>query len=209
MKNNRKIFISIIIAVAIIMVMGVVAVVLIYNNIIRTEEVYKQEVLAKLMQWEEYKEEMKELELQVIKFQEEKNVKEIIDFYENYRELREKYLSIVNIYQINMKEKVVSIEELRIEVTARLIGARDFKEKLNNIDNIPEPLHKFNDLNIDYLNNEIQIMYYIIGYYDGTDYSNYNDTELIELIEGNLSLLQKIDEELIGVFTEYNIKYLL
>ena len=209
MKRKRILLIYVISAVFIILTAAVVTAVIIYSNIVTKSEALKQYVFETLIRWEDHKKELEEARLEIIKLQEEQKVKEIIDFYENYKELREEYYEDVLLYEVDKMEKAASIDELKNDVKNRLNSARYFKERLESTDNIPEPLLNFYNLNIDYLNNEIQIMYSIIAYYGGFNYSTYDDTELIELIMENERLLLEIDEELNRVFKEYEIEYLL
>ena len=209
MKSRKTLLIYILSAVIVTIILAIVAVVLIYNNILSRAEAYKQEVLAKLVQWEEHQEELERIRLEIIKLQKEKTVREIIEFYEKYDDLRKQYFNSIQVYESDIQEKASSVEELKQKVRERLVAANDFKNQMEKVDYIPGPMQDFFDLNIDYLDNEIQVMYYLIAYYGGFNYSTYNDTELLQLMAENKDLLLEIDEELKRVFIEHGIDYLL
>jgi hypothetical protein len=144
--------------------------------------------------------------LESIKLEE---AKEIAEYYQKYRPLKDEFIGKVNLLSEKIKNGVIDTAELEELTIKRLDAARNYKEKLIQIGNVPEPLKTFFSYELEFLESDIKTVNLVLSYYESESYSDFNSSAIEKLYENTRSLLLKAEEELQRVYSQYELEYLL
>jgi hypothetical protein len=144
--------------------------------------------------------------LESIKLEE---AKEIAEYYQRYGPLKDEFIEKVNLLSEKIKNGVINTAELKELTIKRLDAARNYKEKLVQIGNVPEPLGTFFSYELEFIESDIKTVSLVLSYYDSESYSDFNDNAIEKLYENTRSLLFKAEEELQRVYSQYELEYLL
>jgi len=90
-----------------------------------------------------------------------------------------------------------------------LDAARNYKEKLIQIGNVPELLETFFSYELEFLESDIKTVNLVLSYYTSESYSDFNSSAIDKLYEDTRLLLLKAEEELQRVYSQYELEYLL
>ena len=126
-KSKSEIIISILLVLIAVMLVG-------YN--VFSVEMQKIETQRQLEENARLQREM----LENIKLEE---TKEIAEYYQRYGPLKDEFIGKVNLLSEEIKNGVIDTAELEELTAKRLDAARNYKEKLIQIGNVPEPLKTF------------------------------------------------------------------
>jgi hypothetical protein len=121
------------------------------------------------------------------------DISDIFNYDEVYSGLEKEYLDNIAGISEELEKKVVNIIDIVSIVNKRITAAKEFKESLENIDYIPEPLEDFHDLLLFFLENDISTWQATKSYYNG-DYEG--DIAEIRRLHSENSLLYRQTEEL-------------
>ena len=144
--------------------------------------------------------------LESIKLEE---AKEIAEYYQRYGPLKDEFIEKVNLLSEKIKNGVINTAELKELTIKRLDAARNYKEKLVQIGNVPEPLGTFFSYELEFIESDIKTVSLVLSYYNSEDYSNSNNSAIEKSYEDTRSLLLKAEEELQRVYSQYELEYLL
>ena len=192
-KSKSEIIISILLVLITVLLVG-------YN--VFSVEMQKIETQRQLEENARIEREM----LENIKLEE---AKEIAEYYQKYRPLKDEFIEKVNLLSEKIKNGVIDTAELKELTTQRLATVSDYKEKLIQIGNVPEPLKTFFSYELEFLGSDIKTVNLVLSYYDSESYSNFNSSAIEKLYENTRSLLLKAEEELQRVYERYDLGYLL
>jgi uncharacterized protein YneF (UPF0154 family) len=149
-------------------------------------------------------EKKKELELK-----KEKTIIEIVEFDEKYKVIESEFFDKIARLPDVLNEKFINIDQLE-EITIRRISySKEFKKKLFQIENIPEPLEDFYNFKVDFLNNDIETYTLLNDYYTGKSYYSSNNSKIKDSFYNNILLFSKAEEERTKVYKANNLDYLL
>jgi len=192
-KSKSEIIISILLVLIAVLLVG-------YN--VFSVEMQKVETQRQMEESARLEREM----LENIKIEE---AKEIAEYHQKYSPLKDEFIEKVNLLSEKIKNEVVDTSELKELTMKRLDAARNYKEKLTRIRNVPEPLETFFSYELEFLESDIKTVNLVLSYYDSESYSDFNDNAIEKLYENTRSLLLKAEEELQRVYEQYDLGYLL
>lgn len=191
-SKNKEIIFSIILIVIMVAVVG-------YN--VSSVEYQKIEVREQAKEAAR----MERERLEKIKSQE---TKEIAEFDQEYGKLKDEFAAEVDELSEKLYSKISSIDELKELTTQRIDASKKLKENLSQMD-IPGPLENYYKLEMEFLDSDIETMTLVLDYYNGSNYSAYDDERLDEAYRESSFWFQKAEEEIDRVYREYNLEYLL
>jgi len=138
-KNTRKIeiffkyilpFLVIVIVIAANLLFGYTAY-YIFSNKVKN---YSDKIILRVTEAENYKEQLKEIKLEIFKAQKEKDTKDLIEFHELFTELQNDYLSDVNLFIEELNKEFSSLDDIKDDIkeltVKRMQAAENFKDKL-------------------------------------------------------------------------------
>ena len=137
-----------------------------------------------------------------------KEAREIVEFDRDYGTLRDEFTAEVGKLSEKINLEVSSVDELKELTKQRMDASREFKNELSKI-SIPEPLKDYYEFETEFLASDIEAMTLVLAYYDSGRYSTFDDSDLEELHENNNLLFLKAQQEMQGVYEEYDLEYLL
>jgi len=135
--------------------------------------------------------------------------KEIAEYHQKYSPLKDEFIEKVNLLSEKIKNGVANTTELEELTIKRLDTARNYKEKLIQIGNVPEPLKTFFSYELEFIESDIKTVNLVLSYYNSEDYSNSNNSAIEKSYEDTRSLLLKAEEELQRVYSQYELEYLI
>jgi len=135
--------------------------------------------------------------------------REIAEYYQKYRPLKDEFIEKVNLLSEKIKNGVTNTAVLKELTMKRLDEAGNYKEKLTQIGNIPDPLKTFFSYELEFIESDIKTINLILSYYGSESYSDFNDNAIEKLYENTEYLLLKAEEELHRVYSQYELEYLL
>jgi len=154
-------------------------------------------------------EERERIEREMLEELKSKEARDIIEFDRQYRQIKTEFIGQVNGLSEKIKDEVISIEQLKELTAERLDTARNYKEKLIQIGNVPELLETFFSYELEFLESDIKTVNLVLSYYNSEDYSNSNNSAIEKSYEDTRLLLLKAEEELQRVYSQYELEYLI
>jgi hypothetical protein len=208
MTENRK---EIIITIILIFIFTG----LIYLNFI-SFEIFEKRVLARIERHsileaqQQEKQDARQSTADYIRSREiarNQDIKDIVDFDKKYSEFKKDYLENLDIIAEGLEEKVVNIDDIIALAAKRIAAARKFRESLENIEHVPEPLEDLHNLLLLFLENDIATWEATRSYYSG----EYNGSiaDMKKLHNDNTLLYQQTQELQKEVYSLYGLEDLL
>ena len=154
-------------------------------------------------------EERERIEREMLEELKSKEARDIIEFDRQYRQIKTEFIGQVNGLSEKIKDEVISIEQLKELTAERLDAVINYKEKLIQIRNVPEPLKTFFSYELEFLESDIKTVNLVLSYYNSEDYSNSNNSAIEKSYKDTRLLLLKAEEELQRVYSQYELEYLL
>jgi len=199
-KSKSKIIISILLVLIAVLLIG-------YN--VFSVEMQKIETQRQMEESARLEEERERLEREMLEELKSKETKELAEYYQKYRPIKAEFIENTTELSKKMEDKIINTEELKEFTTQRLDAARDYKEKLIGIGNVPEPLETFFSYELEFIESDIKTVNLVLSYYNSESYSDFNDSVIEKLYQNTRSLLFKAEEELQRVYRQYELEYLL
>ncbi len=138
---------------------------------------------------------------------------DIIKFDAVYAEIKKDYLSGIGSISEEFEQKVVNIDKIKILTNKRIRIAEKFKQELEAIFIIPEPLDDFYDSLIEFADNDIYTWEEILIYYSkdlSMDNALLKDDDIVkELYIENQELYREVEELHIEIYSKYGLESLL
>jgi len=134
--------------------------------------------------------------------------REIAEFDRDYGALKDEFAAGVDELSAKLNSQVSSIYELKEITTQRMNASKKLKDGLSQM-SIPGPLEGYYELEMKFLESDINAMTLVLDYYSSGSYSTFDDSGLEELYENNNLLFLKAQQEMQGVYEEYDLEYLL
>ena len=134
--------------------------------------------------------------------------REIAEFDRDYGALKDEFAAGVDDLSAKLNSQVSSIYELKEITTQRMNASKKLKDGLSQM-SIPGPLKDYYELEVKFLESDINAMALVLDYYSSGDYSTYDVSGLEELYKNNNLLFLKAQQEMQRVYKEYDLEYLL
>ena len=134
--------------------------------------------------------------------------REIAEFDRDYGALKDEFAAGVDDLSAKLNSQVSSIYELKEITTQRMNASKKLKDGLSQM-SIPGPLKDYYELEVKFLESDINAMALVLDYYSSGDYSTYDVSGLEELYKNNNLLFLKAQQEMQRVYKEYGLEYLL
>jgi hypothetical protein len=194
---------KIISSVLVVIMVGLVG----YN--VFSVEMRKIEAQRQLEEIARLEEERARIEREMLEEIKSKETKELVEYYQNYNLLKTEFVKKAAELSEKMEGEIINIEQLKELTTQRLNAAEDFRRKLTQIGDVPGPLETFYDYELEFIASDIETMSLVWSYYNSSNYSTFDDSEIEELYKNTNLLLLKAEEELQRVYSQYDLEYLL
>ena len=171
---------------------------------------YAGELINNIKISEEYYSELNNIRYEILKLNEEKTVRDIIDFFKNLDNYIDNFKGSssdilisdsADIRKIKSISQVIDDMELLDKQTERI------RDGIANLEYVPEPVINYYNMLIVYLNNDISRYGLILNYYESGNFSNFDSTEIDKLEEENKILLMEINAEKERILKEYKIDF--
>ena len=199
-KSKSEIIISILLVLITVLLVG-------YN--IFSVEMQKVETQRQMEESARLDEERERLESEMLEELKSKETMELAEYYRKYRPIKAEFIEKTAELSKKMEDKIINIGELEELTIKRLDAARNYKEKLIQIGNVPKPLETFFSYELEFLESDIKTVSLVLSYYGSESYSGFNDNAIEKLYENTRYLLLKAEEELQRVYSQYELEYLL
>jgi hypothetical protein len=134
--------------------------------------------------------------------------REIAEFDRDYGALKDEFADEVDELSAKADMQISSIDELEEITTQRMNASKKLKDGLSQM-SIPGPLKDYYELEMKFLESDINAMALVLDYYSSGSYSTFDDSGLEELYENNNLLFLKAQQEMQRVYEEYGLEYLL
>jgi hypothetical protein len=134
--------------------------------------------------------------------------REIAEFDQDYGALKDEFEGVVNELSGKIKSQASNISELKEITTQRMDASKGLKEYLSNME-IPAPLDDYYELEMKFLENDIEAAAQVILYYSSSSYSTFDDTEIARALQERNYWLSEAEEEREKVYAQYDLEYLL
>jgi len=134
--------------------------------------------------------------------------REIAEFDRDYGALKDEFAAGVDELSAKADMQVSSIDELEDITTQRMNASKKLKDGLSQM-SIPEPLEGYYELEMKFLESDIDTMTLVLDYYNSGNYSAYDDSDIEEKYENNNLLFLRSQQEMHRVYEEYGLEYLL
>jgi len=134
--------------------------------------------------------------------------REIAEFDRDYGALKDEFAAGVDDLSAKLNSQVSSIYELKDITTQRMDASKKLEDGLSQM-SIPGPLEGYYELEVKFLESDINAMALVLDYYSSGSYSTFDDSGLEELYENNNLLFLKAQQEMQRVYEEYDLEYLL
>ena len=141
-----------------------------------------------------------------------KDAADIIDFDTVYVEIKNDYLSGIDSISEEFEQKVINIDDIRSLTDKRIKIAERFKQELEAMSMIPEPLDDFYGSLIEFAENDIYTWEEILKYYSkdlSVDNIQLNDDRIKELYIKNQEFYKEVEEMHIEIYSKYGLESLL
>lgn len=168
-----------------------------------------EKITVKIAEAKKYSVQVKELKMELLKAQYEKDAKEIIEFHELYARLQKDYDIEGITFSEKSNNKFISINEIKELNKKRIIEAENLKNSLMLIEDVPESLTEFFELNIELIDTDIEILNLINAYYDNSNYSNYDHSNIEQMILNKEILLEKAKAAREKTYESFGVEFLL
>jgi hypothetical protein len=134
--------------------------------------------------------------------------REIAEFDRVYGALKDEFAASVDELSAKADMQISSIDELK-EITAqRMNASKKLKDGLSQI-SIPGPLKDYYELEMKFLESDINAMTLVLDYYSSGIYSTFDDQEIDAAYWESSYWLRRTEEEMEKVYRQYGLEYLL
>jgi hypothetical protein len=134
--------------------------------------------------------------------------REIAEFDRVYGALKDEFAAGVDELSAKADMQISSIDELK-EITAqRMNASKKLKDGLSQI-SIPGPLKDYYELEMKFLESDINAMTLVLDYYSSGIYSTFDDQEIDAAYWESSYWLRRTEEEMEKVYRQYGLEYLL
>jgi len=134
--------------------------------------------------------------------------REIAEFDRDYGALKDEFAAGIGELSAKADMQISSIDELKDITTQRMNASKKLKDGLSQM-SIPGPLKDYYELEMKFLESDINAMALVLDYYSSGNYSTYDDSDLEELYKNNNLLFLKAQQEMQRVYKEYGLEDLL
>jgi len=134
--------------------------------------------------------------------------REIAEFDRVYGALRDEFAAGVDELSAKADMQISSIDELK-EITAqRMNASKKLKDGLSQM-SIPGPLKDYYELEMKFLESDINAMALVLDYYSSGSYSTFDDQEIDAAYWESSYWLREAEAEMERVYSQYELEYLL
>jgi len=134
--------------------------------------------------------------------------REIAEFDRVYGALKDEFAAEVDELSAKADMQISSIDELK-EITAqRMNASKKLKDGLSQI-SIPGPLKDYYELEMKFLESDINAMALVLDYYSSGSYSTFDDQEIDAAYWESSYWLREAEAEMERVYSQYELEYLL
>jgi len=134
--------------------------------------------------------------------------REIAEFDRDYGALKDEFAAGIGELSAKADMQISSIDELKDITTQRMNASKKLEDGLSQM-SIPGPLKDYYELEMKFLESDINAMALVLDYYSSGNYSTYDDSDLEELYKNNNLLFLKAQQEMQRVYKEYGLEDLL
>ncbi len=129
--------------------------------------------------------------------------REVARYYLELAPARDEYIKGVVELSGELENEFVNIGQVRELTSDRLGIASSYIDKLLLVENVPDPLENFHNLELDFINSDIETIDLVLLYYESGNYSTFNEVEIKKSYADTESLFLKADGELKRVINYY------
>jgi hypothetical protein len=134
--------------------------------------------------------------------------REIAEFDRVYGALKDEFAAGVDELSAKADMQISSIDELK-EITAqRMNASKKLKDGLSQM-SIPGPLKDYYELEMKFLESDINAMALVLDYYSSGSYSTFDDQEIDAAYWESSYWLREAEAEMERVYSQYELEYLL
>jgi type II secretory pathway pseudopilin PulG len=134
--------------------------------------------------------------------------REIAEFDQDYGALKDEFADEAGELSEKLDSYVKNIDELK-EITQQSMDAsKGLKEYLSNME-IPAPLDDYYELEMKFLESDIEAAAQVILYYSNSSYSTFDDTGIARALQERDYWLSEAEEERERIYSQYDLEYLL
>jgi len=134
--------------------------------------------------------------------------REIAEFDRVYGALKDEFAAGVDELSAKADMQISSIDELK-EITAqRMNASKKLKDGLSQM-SIPGPLEGYYELEMKFLESDINAMALVLDYYSSGSYSTFDDQEIDAVYWESSYWLREAEAEMERVYSQYELEYLL
>jgi hypothetical protein len=134
--------------------------------------------------------------------------REIAEFDRVYGALKDEFAAGVDELSAKADMQISSIDELK-EITAqRMNASKKLKDGLSQM-SIPGPLKDYYELEMKFLESDINAMALVLDYYSSGSYSTFDDQEIDAAYWESSYWLREAEAEIERVYSQYELEYLL
>jgi len=134
--------------------------------------------------------------------------REIAEFDRVYGALKDEFAAGVDNLSAKLNSQVSSIYELKEITTQRMNASKKLKDGLSQI-SIPGPLEGYYELEMKFLESDINAMALVLDYYSSGSYSTFDDQEIDAVYWESSYWLREAEAEMERVYSQYELEYLL
>jgi len=134
--------------------------------------------------------------------------REIAEFDRVYGALKDEFAAGVDNLSAKLNSQVSSIYELKEITTQRMNASKKLKDGLSQI-SIPGPLEGYYELEMKFLESDINAMALVLDYYNRGSYSTFDDQEIDAAYWESSYWLREAEAEMERVYSQYELEYLL
>jgi len=134
--------------------------------------------------------------------------REIAEFDRVYGALKDEFAAGVDELSAKADMQVSSIDELKEITTQRMNASKKLKDGLSQM-SIPGPLEGYYELEMKFLESDINAMALVLDYYSSGSYSTFDDQEIDAAYWESSYWLREAEAEMERVYSQYELEYLL
>jgi hypothetical protein len=134
--------------------------------------------------------------------------REIAEFDRDYGALKDEFAAGIGELSAKLNSQVSSIDELKDITTQRMSASKKLKDGLSQM-SIPGPLKDYYELEMKFLESDINAMALVLDYYSSGSYSTFDDQEIDAAYWESSYWLREAEAEMERVYSQYELEYLL
>jgi len=134
--------------------------------------------------------------------------REIAEFDRDYGALKDEFAAGIDELSEKLNSQISSIDELKDITTQKMNASKKLKDGLSQM-SIPGPLKDYYELEMKFLESDINAMALVLDYYNSSSYSTFDDGEIDAAYWESSYWLREAEAEMERAYSQYDLEYLL